>query len=759
MYATPEHPTTDQLSKLIQGTLSVRNNDMFTVHLGDCEACREVLQSLATGEIPVEALVGELNELSKTDQSALWNAIEKVTGEVHAVSKSSNATDTPMSSQSPVSTDFGRAGSVSSVSDWIDLGFLEPSNDTAYIGKLQHFLVSRVIGRGGMGLVLEAFDTQLHRSVAIKVLNPQYQTDEIARQRFCREGRAVAAISHEHVASIFQVAQLNNSEVVFLVMQLVDGDTLENRLRSGGPLPTCESVRLAIQIAAGLSATHKQELVHRDIKPANILIENASGRVKLTDFGLAIALDDVKLTKTGVITGTPLYMSPEQTLGKPADERSDLFSFGAVMYEMASGIPPFQSQSTLGVMQRIRDEAPVPPNIVNASVPQPMSELIMSLLEKKSERRPRSAVDVVNALVAIATDHCLISPLQLPAMDTNGAEKAALSSNRNQNRLTTLAWLIACLATATAIASLVLWPRKDLGDSFPSVTLPGNSGTVWSVDFSKGGSKVAAAIEDGSVRIWNIDNQELEKNFYAHRGIVWKVEYHSSKPLFLTSGDDASIKLWNADTYELIREWKADNAVRSVTFSPTNNQIAAGDRVGNLLVFDFNTGELIAHKVVPGSILGVDYSADGKLIASVGSEKVVRIFDSNTLEERQSLNGHDGAIYNVAFAPCGHLLASVGWDKNVRIWNTETGAEVMNLEGSEGDVWGVSFCGDGDHIITGEQMGAARVWDMRTRKPIATLRGHTSAVHNVSLDPNSPRIATSSRDGTIRIWDMSDCEE
>ncbi|MCA9150573.1 MAG: serine/threonine protein kinase, partial [Planctomycetales bacterium] len=629
------------------------------------------------------------------------------------------------------------------------------SDDPAYLGKLHHFQISRVIGQGGMGIVLEAFDTHLHRTVALKVLNPQYQSHDVARQRFCREGRAAAAISHEHVVPMYQVAKAAEGEVAYLVMQLIEGDTLEDRLSNGQPLPPNEVARIGMQIAAGLSAAHKREMVHRDIKPGNVLIEADTNRVKLTDFGLARAADDVKLTKTGMVTGTPLYMSPEQTLGETADERSDLFSLGVVMYEMATGQAPFQAPSAIGVMQNITKLTPDAPHKVNRDISRPLSDLIMSLLAKKPEDRPESASAVATALASIVSEYGPISPLQVPAVAATEVKKLSGSYRRNERRWVLAAWLAGAIGLLSLAVTFFHKNGADSGDSFPAVVLPDNPGTVWSIDFTPDGKNIAAAIEDGSIRIWDVDEQTLLKSFNAHRGIAWMVVYHPTRPLLMSSGDDGAVRLWNSDSYDLVKEWKMDDSVRGVAFSPDGTKIAAGDRAGELRVFDIESREELATTNYDAAIMGIDYSTDGKLIASVGSDKLVRLFDSKTLAERNVMSGHTGPVYNVKFNSEGPLVASVGWNKNIHVWNAQTGKEAMSLKGSEGDIWGVAFCSSNRHLITGEQQGATRVWDLTTGEVIATLRGHTSSVHNVTLDPTAHRIATSSRDGTIRVWDMS----
>src|SRR5262249_15554902 len=163
--------------------------------------------------------------------------------------------------------------------------------------------VGEVAGSGGMGIVLRAFDEKLHRVVAIKVLAPALAGSGAARQRFVREARAAAAVAHEHVVGIHAVE--DGGPVPYLVMQFVEGRTLQEKLARPGPLPLAETLRIGLQVAEGLAAAHKHGLIHRDIKPANILLENGIERVKITDFGLARAADDASLTQSGMIAGTP----------------------------------------------------------------------------------------------------------------------------------------------------------------------------------------------------------------------------------------------------------------------------------------------------------------------------------------------------------------------------------------------------------------------------------------------------------------------
>jgi serine/threonine protein kinase len=264
------------------------------------------------------------------------------------------------------------------------------------LGRLGRYDIERVIGSGGMGVVLKAHDAELNRPIAIKLLAPHLAHVGAARGRFAREGRAAAAVVHEHVVAIYNVE--SGGPVPFLVMQYVPGRSLQARVEDDGPLGVEEILRIGMQAAAGLAAAHRQGLVHRDVKPSNILLENQVERAVLTDFGLARAIDDASLTQTGILAGTPHYMSPEQATGGPIDHRSDLFSLGAVLYFMATGHPPFRAIGTLAVLHRICRENHRPVWQLNKDMPDELCDVIDNLLEKKPTRRPATADEVQQKL-------------------------------------------------------------------------------------------------------------------------------------------------------------------------------------------------------------------------------------------------------------------------------------------------------------------------------------------------------------------------
>jgi serine/threonine protein kinase len=331
--------------------------------------------------------------------------------------------------------------------DTTELNFLAPSQKPGSLGRLGHYEVLEFVGRGGMGTVFRAFDTKLHRVVALKVLAPQLATSSTARQRFVREARAAAAVTHDHTIAIHAVEEAG--AVPYLVMQFIDGPTLQKKLERTGQLSQKEILRIGLQIAEGLAAAHRHGLVHRDVKPANILLENGIERVKITDFGLARAGDDASLTQSGVVAGTPMYMSPEQANGLPVDHRSDLFSLGSVLYVMCTGRLPFRAPSPMAVLKRVCEEAPRPIREINPELPPWLEELVARLHAKAPADRFASAREVsdllARRLAELQRDGTPSAPGPDPAAKLPQEKPASTPSVRPRRRRVTAAALLLAL--------------------------------------------------------------------------------------------------------------------------------------------------------------------------------------------------------------------------------------------------------------------------------------------------------------------------
>jgi eukaryotic-like serine/threonine-protein kinase len=366
MIAPGGHCQRDRLVRLLHSQLSMTDESAMATHLDHCESCRVELNRLA-GSV------------------ALWQETREV------LSDSAELSQTPDSNRTGVASNASPSLSAS----WVT-SLLRPSEDPGLLGMLDNLPVQSVIGQGGMGVVLRAWDEQLHRPLAVKLLSPMLASTGAARQRFFREAQAVASVVHPNIVPIYSIH--SDGSLPYIVMPLIGGGSLQQRIERVGPLTVIEVLTIGLQIAEALRAAHGQGLVHRDIKPANILLDEGGHRVMLSDFGLARALDDASMTASGMIAGTPNYMSPEQARGESVDARSDLYSLGAVMYTMATGHPPARGDSPLAVLRKVIDDAPRVIHEVNESMPVWLDRLIQRFLVKSIDRRIATADEAAELL-------------------------------------------------------------------------------------------------------------------------------------------------------------------------------------------------------------------------------------------------------------------------------------------------------------------------------------------------------------------------
>lgn len=327
----------EQLMSLLDGQLGQHDSDLALSHIEQCDGCRKSLEDLS----------GDVRD---------WKEAREI-----------------LSS----STDFGPKPP----DDWsqsLSKRLLSPSSHPEMLGRIGRYDIESMLGAGGMGIVYRGFDTQLHRAVAIKVLSPTLAFHGSARQRFAKEAQAAAAIVHEDVVPIYDVQ--TQREIPFLVMRFIPGESLQARIDCHGALELIQILRIGKQLMAGLAAAHAQGLIHRDVKPANVLLEEGIDRALLTDFGLAQTIDDARVTASGMMPGTPPYMSPEQSRGEKLTERSDVFSAGSVLYAMCTGRAPFRAESPWKVLKLVEETEPKPIRELNAQIPQWLSGIIETMM-------------------------------------------------------------------------------------------------------------------------------------------------------------------------------------------------------------------------------------------------------------------------------------------------------------------------------------------------------------------------------------------
>ncbi|HOX06892.1 MAG TPA: serine/threonine-protein kinase [Planctomycetota bacterium] len=270
--------------------------------------------------------------------------------------------------------------------------------------KLGTYQLTEKIGQGGMGAVYKARDLSLDRTVAVKVLPAAMAADKTYVQRFVREARAIARLSHRNLVHIYHVGQRDG--LYYFAMEFISGRTLRQHLAAAGPLTIEEFLRIAGQVLSALGRIHAAGVTHRDVKSANVIIEEGTGRAVLTDFGLAKEQEAGAggaegLTRAGVLLGTPEYMSPEQAEGRAADARSDLYAFGILAYEMLSGKVPFRGASALAVLRKHAEEPPPPLSAARPGLPPALEAVVARALAKRPDERYASAAELAGDLVRV----------------------------------------------------------------------------------------------------------------------------------------------------------------------------------------------------------------------------------------------------------------------------------------------------------------------------------------------------------------------
>jgi WD40 repeat protein/tRNA A-37 threonylcarbamoyl transferase component Bud32 len=605
-----------------------------------------------------------------------------------------------------------------------DLGltFLAPSGEPGALGRLDHYEVLEVVGRGATGVVLKARDTKLQRVVALKVLAPRLAASATARQRFVREAQATAAVRDDHVIAIHAVS--DDGPLPYLVMEYIAGITLEDRIRKGGPLDLQEVRRIGLQVARGLSAAHAQGLIHRDIKPANILLENGVQRVKITDFGLARAAD-AGLTEHGVIAGTPQFMAPEQARGEFTSERSDLFSLGAVLYALCAGFPPFGGATTVAVLKSVCEEGPRPIRELRPDAPAGLCDLIDKLLAKGPQDRFASAGEVADLLSGQLAAAQHPTSAAAPAAAPSEPAREEKPAPRPPNGPAPLGkWLLAALCVAGVLSALAVFaaarrPHRDSGPDDKPGDVPGPLDlrredippTLLALagggDPAQAPPELAAVLGDGRFLLPRIgaaqwmqqspDEKTLAvpldedlllfevktgKYLRGLKGpggrVVWASFSRDSRLLAATTwheGWDGAVRVWDlrADK-ELFTKAVPGHKVRGATaFSPDGRHLV-GEGAERLHVWDALTGEETQTvPIVPGGCGQVCFSPDGRrLAAALWNGRCVKVFDwdGKRLAEARTLQGHSAGVMAAAYSPDGKYLAS-GTEKELKLWDAE----------------------------------------------------------------------------------------
>ena len=652
------------------------------------------------------------------------------------------------------------------------LGKSSRYNRTAVIGQtISHYLITEKLGEGGMGVVYKAEDTKLGRPVALKFLAPHLLRDEEGLKRFHREAKAAAKLDHPNICTVYEIDEVDGK--TFIVMAFLEGLPLSKKI-ADGPLKLNEALSVAGQIAEGLEAAHENGVVHRDIKPDNVmLLKGLRGLVKIMDFGLAQLAGGSKFTREGTTLGTMAYMSPEQAQGAEVDRRSDIWSFGVVLYEMVSGQTPFRGDFDQAVVYSIVNEPPEPLTAVRTGVPKQLEDIVNKALSKKPEERHQHADDLVADLRRLQKEREF------------GQSRSAVPVPK-RSRTGFYAAVTAVIAVALGLAAwLGVWSPTGREPQAPlrSVPLTSDPGLELHPTFSPDGNQVAFAW-DGE----NRDNTDIYVKLVT-----------GGRPLRLTTNPAVDSRpAWSPDGSQIafFRRSEGSGGIflvppiggierrlaesphlrgerfSGLSWSPDGKFLAVSDRTSPeepfaIFLVSVETGEKRRLTSPPAQSLA-DHSPalspDGRTLAFirqsalVGDIYLVQVAEDET--RRLTFNGQPRYL---AWTPNGREIvfsSAPGGLSNSSLWRISSfGGMPELLSGTGGDAISPAISRRGTRLIYSRRTMDTNIWRLelsglttnRNRPTRLIASTHTDWFPQIS--PDGDRIAfESTRSGSPEVW-------
>jgi WD40 repeat protein/predicted Ser/Thr protein kinase len=660
----------------------------------------------------------------------------------------------------------------------------QPGAEATAPAQLADYALIRELGRGGMGVVYLARQAGLNRLVCVKVLLSGPWAGEAEVLRFVREAEAAASLRHPNIVSIHELGQADGRH--FFAMEYVEGRTLAELVRDG-PLPAERAARYVREIAEAVDHAHRQGILHRDLKPSNVLID-ADDRPRITDFGLARRIDAPpggSLTTTGAIVGTPAYMPPEQAAPGSAPgaigPRSDVYSLGAMLYELVTGRAPFRGETLLDTLVQVRTTEPVRPGLLNPKIPIDLETVCLKCLEKDPTRRYESAHALADDLGRfLDRGPILARPISRARQAWRWCRRHPLLAALG------LAFLgFAAIATVSAIITYRAYRREALALIVRDAALQESKGHLYVSRFQRAWQSWQSADMSGLDRLldelrpaagdrdrrgweWSflrgLAHQE-RRSLAGHTGPVLAASWSPDGRRLATAGEDRIILVWDVGRGEPpVKIPYQEGTVHSLAWSPDGRRLGfGGDRIVG--VWDREKDRLLhVERDHPGIVRSVAWDLGGRRLAW-GGEAGVFVWGGEVGGRSQPIPGASSSATSVAWSPDGRRLAWGGDEGWVSIARVEAASGTIARDGAlrsqrRHATWvnAVGWSPKGDVVASAGQDGALRIWDAATGGERASHATRTSTpLTFLAWSPEGTSLATGGADWTVTLWDAIEC--
>ncbi len=667
---------------------------------------------------------------------------------------------------------------------FLDLG--RPSESSAPLGTLGDYTLRRQIGRGGMGVVDEAWQGSMDRVVALKVLPPGIAADLKAFHRFMREAKTAGQLSHRNIVGVHSTGIEEGTP--WYSMEFVEGETLAQILAAvkdaepdtDTPFGKKDDVayfgnlsRAFADVADGLQHAHSKGVVHRDIKPSNLILDS-EGKLRILDFGLARLEGQESLTLSGDVMGTVLYMSPEQAMAKriPLDHRTDVYSLGATLYEVLTGAPPFRGKDQQDTLSQIIARDPRPPRQLNPRVPKDLETIVLKCLRKDAADRYGTAEALAQDLGRFGRGDAI------EARPQTGWEKVARRLWRHRALVAAIGVLLLSGIIGLAASYAYVAEQRDL---YAELLYLAHI-RVAQQDYEQGNvgrfRKLLDLHRKNPDRGWEwyyLDNLRDMDLFTlpAHEGEVFSIAWHPEGKLLASGGADGFVRIWDSDAREMVREIRhGGSAVRDVSWSLGGDRLAAGTHNGVVKVWNVGTEEvrLSAAAGEDGSaVTKVAWSPNGRWLAFGRWDGTLEVVNADTGEPERHLSV-PGAVSSLAWRNDSQRLAAGMSRRRARghdaleegllvLWDTATWEKALETSPHSVYVSALAWSPDGSRFATGSFDDDVKLWDRDAQEASRVLAGHTGYVYSLAWSGGGERLASSSADGTVKIWDIDAAEE